>query len=96
MAYGFTPEELRRIDQEIEEEPLTMEEIQESRKRDKAAKLERKNNKEKKITETQRAYYKANREKIAETQRAYREANREKIKEYMREYMREKRRKEQK
>ena len=85
-------EELRRADAELDEEFVqTQEEIDESRKRDKAFLLDRLDRKSKKIAENQRAYYEANREKIAENQRAYREANREKYNEYMRNYQRKKR-----
>ena len=91
----FTPEELeelRRADAELDEEFVqTQEEIEESRKRDKAVKMQRLDNKSKKIAENRRAYYEANREKIAENQRAYREANREKYNEYMRNYYRQRR-----
>lgn len=72
----FTPEELeelRRIDEEIDEEFVqSQEEIVASRQRDKAVKAERLDAKQKKIAENQRAYY---------------EANREKHNAYMREYM---------
>jgi hypothetical protein len=106
----FTPEELeelRKADELLDKEfTQTQEEIVESRKRDKQARLDQLDNKSRKIAENQRAYYEANREKIAENQRAYyeanrekiaenhrayREANREKINEYMRNYMRQKR-----
>ena len=82
MAALFTPEELAELaafDAEIDDEPLTNEEIRDARERDKAAKHERKDKKA---------------QKIAENQRAYREANREKYeahKAYMREYMRKRR-----
>ena len=91
----FTPEELeelRRADAELDESfTQTQEEINESRKRDKEARLDRMDNKGRKIAENQRAYREANREKIAENQRAYREANREKYNRYMREYAKKKR-----
>ena len=94
MRPMFTPEELAEMaafDAEIEDEPLTNEEIRESRERDRAALDDRKDKRQKKIAENKRAYYEANREKIAENQRAYREANREKINAYMREYQRRRR-----
>ena len=79
----FTPEELeelRRVDAEIEESFLiTNEELRESRKRDKAALLDRKDSRGKKIAAKNAAYYEANREKIAAQKAAYYEANREKI-----------------
>ena len=88
MKPMFTPEELAEMaafDAEIENEPLTNEEIRESRERDRAALDDRKDRREK-IAENQRAYREANREKIAENQRAYYEANREKIAENKRAY----------
>ena len=85
-------EELRRADAELDEVFVqTQEEINESRKRDKAFLLDRLDRKSKKIAENQRAYREANREKIAENQRAYREANREKYNEYQRNYQRKRR-----
>lgn len=67
-------EELRRADAEIDEEfHETMDEIQESRSRDLAAKIDRMDNHGKKIAAQKAAYY---------------EANREKYNAYMREYMR--------
>ena len=75
----FTPEELeelRRADAELDEEFVqTQEEINESRKRDKAFLHDRLDRKSK---------------KIAENQRAYREANREKLNAYLREYRKRK------
>ena len=79
MKALFTPEELAELaafDAEIDDEPITQEEIEESRRRDREAKY---------ATKDKRA------QKIAENQRAYREANREKINAYMREYMRRRR-----
>ena len=110
MGKLFTPEELeelRRIDEEIDEDFCqTQEEIEASRARDRQAKLDGMDNRARKIAENQRAYreanrekiaenqrayYEANREKIAENQRAYREANRENYNKYMREYMKKRR-----
>ena len=86
----FTPEELeelRRADAELDEEFVqTQEEINESRKRDRAVAFSRKDDRERRYAENKRAYYEANREKIAEYHRAYREANREKIAENKRAY----------
>ena len=91
----FTPEELeeiRQADEELDESfAQTQDEINESRRRDRAAKLDNMDAKTRKIAENQRAYYEANREKIAENQRAYYEANREKYNAYMREYLRKRR-----
>ena len=88
----FTLEELAEIaaaDAEIDDAPITQEEIDASRRRDKAAVYAAKDNREQKIAENQRAYREANREKIAENQRAYYKDNPEKYeahKAYMREY----------
>ena len=89
MRPMFTPEELAEMaaaDEEIEAQPLTMEEIREARERDKAAQYDRKDKKGKRLAEKKRAYREANREKIAENKRAYYEANREKITENQRAY----------
>ena len=79
----FTPEELeelRRADQEIEENfQITQEEINQSRKRDRESDLESLDHHQRKIAAYQAAYREANREKIAAQKAAYREANREKI-----------------
>ena len=75
----FTPEELAELaafDAEIDDEPITQEEIEASRQRDKDAAFAAKDTKAK---------------KIAAYQRTYREANKEKHREYMREYRRKKR-----
>ena len=76
----FTPEEreeLARYDAELDEEFVqTQEEIEESRRRDRSAKLDALDSKGRRIA-AQRA--------------AYREANREKHRAYMREYMRKRR-----
>ena len=81
----FTPEELeelRRADQEIEENfQITQEEINQSRKRDRESDLES-------LDHHQR--------KIAAYQAAYREANREKYNAYHREYQRKWREKQKK
>ena len=86
----FTPEELAELaaaDKEIDESfCLTNEELRESRMRDRRAKLDAMDNRERKIADQQRAYYEANREKIADQQRAYYEANREKIADQKRAY----------
>ena len=70
-------EELRRADEELDESFVqTQEEIEESRRRDRASRLDNMDAKSR---------------KIAENQRAYREANREKYNAYMREYLRRRR-----
>ena len=83
MAKFFTEEELeelRRADAELDEEySLTQEDIEFSRAMDREAKLDRLDNRGKKIAAQQAAYREANREKIAAQQAAYYEANREKI-----------------
>ena len=106
----FTPEELeelKRIDAELDESfTQSQEEIRDSRKRDRAAKLDGMDRKKRKIAERNAAYREANKDKIAEYQAAYREANKDKIAErnaawkrnnrekwnaYQREYRRRKR-----
>lgn len=106
----FTKEELealRLADEEIEASfTLTSEDLKRSRALDKQAKVERMDNRSRRIAAQKAAYYEANREKIAAQQAAYREANREKIaaqkaayreenrekyNAYMREYMRARR-----
>ena len=71
----FTPEELeelRRADAELDDSFVqTQEEINASRERDRSVKNSRRDNKGK---------------RIAESQRAYREANRDKYNAYMRNY----------
>jgi hypothetical protein len=74
MSKLFTPEELeelRRIDEEIDDDFCqTQEEIEESRRRDRSAKLDALDNKGRKIAAQQAAYREANREKIAAQQAA--------------------------
>jgi hypothetical protein len=86
----FTPEELeelRRADEELDESFVqTQEEITESRKRDRKAKLAQMHPDKRKIAACQKAYREANREKNAAYQKAYREANREKIAESKKAY----------
>ena len=95
MGRLFTDEELeamRLADEKIEKEFLmTPEEWAESKARDRQARIDRLDNKGRKIAAQQAAYYEANREKIAVQQAAYREANREKWNAYQREYRRRKR-----
>ena len=83
MARLFTEqelEELRRADEELDESyTLSMDDIALSRRLDREAKMDRLDNKGKKIADYQAAYREANREKIADYQAAYYEANREKI-----------------
>ena len=91
----FTPEELeelRRADEELEEDfRLTPEDLIFSRELDKQAAYDRKDNRGRRAADRQRAYREANREKIADRQRAYREANRDAYNQYMREYLRRRR-----
>ena len=71
----FTPEELAELaayDARVEAEPLTNEEIAESRERDRMAIDAERDVKGRKVVEQKRAYRQANREKVAEQQRAYR------------------------
>ena len=91
----FTPEELeelRRFDEELDEEFVqTQEEIRESRKRDRESKLLAMEPEKRRIAEYQAAYREANRDKIAERNAAYRENNRAKYNAYQREYQRKRR-----
>lgn len=78
----FTPEELeemRLADEEIEADFVqTQEEIVESRRRDRAAKLDRLDNKGRRCAAQQAAYRQANKEKWNAYQRAYRKRRKEK------------------
>ena len=85
----FTPEELEalaRIDAELEAAPVTADELADSRRRDRAAKLDSMDKRTRRIAEQQRQYREAHREEIAEQQRQYREAHREEIAEQQRQY----------
>ncbi len=63
-------EEMRRADEEIEREfRLTQEELAKSRELDRQAKLEEILPEKRKVLESRRAYYEANREKVLESQR---------------------------
>ena len=86
---AFTAEELAELalfDAQIDDEPLTMDELRESRERDRQAELERMDHKKRRIAEYQREYYAANKDAIAEYKREYRAANKDAIAEYQREY----------
>ena len=91
----WTAEELAEMaaaDAEIEREfRLCQEDVDLSRRIDRDAKDDRRNNKERKVAAQKKAWYEANREKVAAQQKAYREANREKYNAYQREYQRRKR-----
>lgn len=90
----FTAEELAEMaaaDAEIERTPMTPEDYRRSAALDMEVRLQRMDNRHRKIAARQKAYYEANREEIAAYQKAYREANREKHNSYMREYMRKRR-----
>ena len=88
-------EEMRRADEEIERDFCwTQEELEASRRRDRAAvfaalpfdkqrnaayqKAYREANRDK-VAAAKKAYYEANRDKVAAAQKAYREANRDKV-----------------
>ena len=78
----FTPEELEelaRIDAELEAAPMTADELADSRRRDRAAKLDSMDKRTRRVAEWMRQYYEAHRKEIAEKQRQYREAHREEI-----------------
>lgn len=72
----FTPEELeelRRADEELDAEfRQTQEEIEASRKRDRAVKLDRKDSRSRKIAAQQAAWVSRNRDKWNAYQREYR------------------------
>ena len=95
MAKLFTKEELeelRKADAELDEEySLTQEDIEFSRRMDREAKLDRLDNKGRKIADYQAAYREANKEKIADYQAAYYEANKQKLLDYQRRYRQKKR-----
>ena len=80
MAKLFTEEELeelRRADEELDEEfRLTQEDLEFSRRLDREATLDKLDNRGRRRAAQQAAYYEANREKIAAQQAAYYEANR--------------------
>ena len=85
----FTAEELAELeayDREIEKQPLSMEELSLSRKRDMEAKYDRMDKKTRAIAERKREYYAANKDAIAKYQREYRAANKDAIAERKREY----------
>ena len=75
MAKLFTEEELeelRRADEEIDEDfSLTEEDLIRSRQLDREAKMDKLDNRGRKIAEYQAAYYEANKDKIREYKRAY-------------------------
>ena len=85
----FTPEELEelaRIDADLEAAPVTADELADSRRRDRAAKLDSMDKRTRRIAEQQRQYREAHREEIAEQKRQYYEAHREEIAERTRQY----------
>ena len=87
---GFTPAELAEMalaDAEIEASfRLTNEEIAFGREFDRECVLEQMDPKKRKVAESKRRYYEANRDKVAESQRRYYEANRDKVAESQRRY----------
>lgn len=71
-------EEMRRADEEIEREfRWTNEELQAARERDREARLDGMDGRERKVAAAKRAYYEANREKVAASQRWLREERKE-------------------
>ena len=80
-------EEMRRADEEIERDfRWTQEELEASRRRDRAAVFAALPPEKKRNAAYQKAYYEANRDKVAAAQKAYREANRDKIAAYQKAY----------
>ena len=73
-------EEMRRADEEIERDfHWTQEELEASRRRDRAAVFAALPPEKHRNAAYRKAYYEANRDKIAAAQKAYREANRDKV-----------------
>ena len=62
---------MQKIDSELDQEPISMDELRESYNRDREAR-----HSDSKSAKYQREYYQANKEKIAEWQREYRQAKR--------------------
>ena len=62
---------MQKIDSELDQEPISMDELRESYNRDREAR-----HSDSKSAKYQREYYQANKEKIAEWQRKYRQAKR--------------------
>ncbi len=84
-------EALRRDDEEMDRTfRLTPEEIQQSKERDRLAKLDRLDNRDRRRKELKHKYWEANRERLTaynhEYWLKYREANRERLSAYGREY----------
>ena len=79
-------EEMAAWDAICDAEPLTEQEICESRRRDRDAVLSEMNHRQRQIAEQKRQYRERNREQIAEQQRQYYERNREQIAEQKRQY----------
>ena len=83
---------MRLADEEIEKSfSMTPDDWKRSKALDRQARVDRLDNKGRKIAAQQAAYREANREKIAAQKAAYYEANREKWNAYQREYRRRKR-----
>ena len=73
-------EEMRRADEEIERNfRWTQEELEASRRRDRAAVFAALPPEKQRNAAYQKAYYEANRDKVAAAKKAYREANRDKV-----------------
>lgn len=62
---------MQKIDSELDQEPISMDELRESYNRDREAR-----HSDSKSAKYQREYYQANKEKIAEWKRKYRQAKR--------------------
>ena len=73
-------EEMRRADEEIERDfRWTQEELEASRRRDRAAVFAALPPEKQRNAASRKAYREANRDKVAATQKAYREVNRDKV-----------------
>ena len=82
---------MRLADEEIEKQfSLSREDMEFSRRMDRQAKIDRLDNKGRKIADYQAAYREANKDKIAAQKAAYYQANKDKWNAYQREYRRRK------
>ena len=79
MAQPFTAQELAEMaawDAAVEAQPMTQDEIEAARRRDRAARLDAMPHHDKRIAASKREYYERNKEAIAASRREYQERNR--------------------
>ena len=89
MAQPFTAQELAEMaawDAAVEAQPMTQDEIEAARRRDRAARLDAMPHHDKRIAASKREYYERNKEAIAASKREYYERNKEAIAASQREY----------